>query len=254
MIVTDHGDHWRLVTQPDHARFSAELLHLWRGPELAAHPRRGEILFAVREHDNGWREADAAPRWNPAPEGGGPGRPHDFLSVGGELRLEIWRRGTRRFAEDHPYATALIVLHALTFGGGGAWDDFAAELEERRDELLEVAGVGLDEARTDYRWLHWADTASLAACAGWTEAFERRVPGPDRAPGAAVPETALRPVRGRFDPATRELLLDPLPLAGATRIRIPCRRLGKGDFAGDADFATALATARWEELEVRVRG
>ncbi|HEX2162583.1 MAG TPA: DUF3891 family protein, partial [Thermoanaerobaculia bacterium] len=76
MIVYDEGEAWRVVTQPDHARFAGELVALWRAHGVPEHPRRDDLLFAVREHDNGWREEDAAPSWNAA-----AGRPHDFLSL-----------------------------------------------------------------------------------------------------------------------------------------------------------------------------
>ena len=66
VIVVDKGDLLRVITQPDHARFAAELLSLWRADGLPEHPRREQLLFAVREHDNGWREADAAPWVDPA--------------------------------------------------------------------------------------------------------------------------------------------------------------------------------------------
>jgi hypothetical protein len=49
-------------------------------------------------------------------------------------------------------------------------------------------------------------------------------------------------------------VVDPLPLAGATRFRIPYRRIDKRRYASDVDLATTLARARWDTLEVLVRG
>lgn len=49
------ADRWVLTTQTDHAFFSGEVLSLWREDGLPQHPRRGDLLFAAREHDNGWR-------------------------------------------------------------------------------------------------------------------------------------------------------------------------------------------------------
>jgi hypothetical protein len=249
MIVFDEGDAYRFVTQPDHARFAGELASLWREHGLPDHPRRDDLLFAVREHDNGWREADAAPRWNAA-----AGRPHDFLSVPDEVRLEVWRRGTERFAGERPYAALLVALHGLALatwqssgaGGEAAADvvaDLAAELEERADELAEAAGVDRSEAAADYRFLAFADAASLAVCNRWNDPFER--PAPAAAGGGTL--------RGRFEPATETLYLDPFPLAGATRFQIPVRRIEKRLYAGDADLGGELAAARWGRLEVRVR-
>jgi len=254
MIVTDQGESWRLITQPDHARFSGQLLRLWRDPELAEHPRRGEIVFAGREHDNGWREADAAPSWD-----GERGRPHDFQTLPPAPRIELWLRGTARFAGDQPYATLLVCLHALNFyrrGGDEAWDGMVETIERRRDELLETTGTDLGRALADYRFVRFADAASLAVCTGDREPFTDRVPADRRAvaPGvtAAGTPAAEREIRGRFDPETATLHLEPLPLAGATRFEIPIRTLPRRRYAGDADLGGELAAARWSRTTVRV--
>jgi len=239
MIVFDEGDTYRLITQPDHARFSGELVSLWREHGLPRHPRREDLLFAVREHDNGWREADAAPRWNEA-----AGRPHDFMSVPDDVRLEVWRRGTLRFAAERPYAALLVTHHALALAtwSGEAAGGLAAELEERADELAEEAGATREEAAADYPFLAFADAASLAVCGRSGDPFGRP------APPAAGGET----LRGRFEPDTETLYLQPFPLAGATRFAIPVRRVPKRLYAGDADLGGELAAARWCELTVRV--
>jgi hypothetical protein len=245
MIVTDEADGWRLITQPDHARFSGELLRLWRGAELSAHPRREAIVFAGREHDNGWRETDAAPSWNHE-----AGRPHDFLSLPQAPRIEVWLRGTARFAEQHPYASLLVCLHALNFHqrrGDEAWDRMIDLLEERRDGLLAATGSDLGSARADYRFVRLADAASLAVCAANSAPFEHPLP--------QVGGTRETPtITGRFDPATATLHLAPLPLAGATSFEIPMRQLPRRSHSGDADLGGALAAERWTRLTVRVTG
>jgi hypothetical protein len=217
-----------LITQPDHARFSAELLSLWR--PLADHPRREELLFAVREHDNGWRETDAAPHWNAE-----KGRPHDFLSLPREERTEIWQRGTARFAGEHPYASLLVTQHALQLHRerrGEEWQPFLDYLGELYQGLAEATGGAAEEVEADYRWLDLTDLISLAVCNGWSEPFERYG------------------FRGQLRAGTLEL--DPFPLAGATAFRIPCRRIPARAYRGDADLGGELAAARWEELPVRV--
>lgn len=231
MIVSEAGDHLLLITQPDHAHFAAELLSLWRADGLPGHPRRAGLLFAVREHDNGWRETDAAPRCNRE-----TGRPHDFLSLPREERIELWERGVSRFAGEHPYAALLIVRHAINLHesrrGQEGWDGFLEFLDELRQGLLETTGVPVEELEADYRWLDLADLLSLTAC--------RRGP-------ATVERYGFR---ARLEEGT--LRLDPFPLAGATAFRVPCRRIAARPCRGDADLGGELAAARWEELAVRV--
>jgi hypothetical protein len=231
MIVVDEEDAFFLVTQPDHARFSGELLALWRADGLPAHPRRDDLLFAAREHDNGWREADAAPRWDAA-----RGRPHDFTSLPAADRVEISERGVARYAGSRPYAALLVVRHALQlFGerrGEPVWERLFALLDELEAELFATTGAGEEEVAADYRFLDLADLASLAACGRWQEPFHRY--------GASG-----RPAPGR-------LVLDPFPLAGTTTFAIPCRRVPRRDYAGDAELGGELAAARWERWLVKV--
>jgi hypothetical protein len=140
MIVVREGAALRFITQPDHAHFCGELLSLWHAGGVPDHPRRGDLIFAAREHDNGWREADAAPRWDA--EGG---RPHDFLSLPRRERIEIWERGTTRFAAERPYAALLVTRHALSIfrrrRREAASARFFAFLEDFERGLLEETGV-----------------------------------------------------------------------------------------------------------------
>lgn len=217
------------ITQSDHARFAAELLELWRGDGLPGHPRRAELLFAVREHDNGWREADSAPRVSPA-----TGRPQDFLAVSRDDRMEIWRRGVLR--HRRPYPALLILEHALRLHaeqrGQPEWLDFFAELDQLREQLLAESGTSEPEVQEGYRWLELADALSLLACRRQDQELVR---------GA---------LRARSNGS--ELALDPFPLAGATTFPLPCRRVPDRPYASDADFGLALARARWEATEIRV--
>jgi hypothetical protein len=238
MIVVPEGTAYRLITQPDHAHLAAEILALWRRDGLPAHPRREDLLFAAREHDNGWREADAAPRWD-----SGTGRPHDFMTLPTADRIEVWERGPCRFATERPYAAQLITRHARHLLGGRrgeeGWDgllDFLADFERG---LSEETGVPEGELAADYRWIELADQISLTACAGRREPVERH-------------GLRIAPAAGLAGEGTVALGLAPFPLAGATTFRVACRRIPARDYRGDADLGGELAAARWQELAVRI--
>ena len=232
MIVVTEDSELRLVTQPDHARFAAQLLELWHRPELRRHPRRERIVAAVREHDNGWREPDAAPRVDRA-----TGRPYDFRSLPGQHRRELWRRGVERFAAEDPYIAVLAAQHSLEIHRDRrhrpGWAEYLHELEERRDELLDAAGLEAGEAAADYRWLALADALSLAVCCRSTK------------PVGGEGLTA----RLRAD----ELEIAPFPLAGATTFEVPCRWIPDRRYDGETDLARVLGSARWQRFRVRCR-
>ncbi len=225
------GALFQVVTENDHAHFAAEILSLWRRDGLPEHPRRRQILLATREHDNGWREADSAPRADPE-----TGRPLDFVAVPQALRRQIWRRGVGRTdAEREPWVALYILQHALHLHRhrrSAEWSALGDEWADLRLELLEAAGTDLETLERDYRWIELADLLSLAVCSGWQRAFELHGTGAEVRPPA--------------------LHLDPFPLAGATTFRVPCRRIPARRYRGDADLGTELAAARWRELTVRL--
>jgi hypothetical protein len=233
VIVVATAGALRLVTQPDHAHFAGELLSLWRRDGLPSHPRRGDLLFAAREHDNGWREADAAPRVDPTTR-----RPHAFPTLPDEPRRELWLRGAHRFVKQRPWASALIVEHAVRIHhsrrGEPDWAEFLGGLTELRAELMDGTETAERELANDYRFLDLADALSLAACNRWNDPFERRG------------------VRGRFDKEIHTLYIHPFPLAGTTSFQLPARRIAKRRYEGDADLGGALAAATWMDLPVRV--
>lgn len=231
MIVTRQETGLRIVTQPDHARVAAEMLSLWRGDGLPEHPRRDDLLLAVREHDNGWRETDAAPRVDPE-----TGAPYGFLDLPDEPRRELWLRGALRYADERPGAAALITRHGIGLHedrrAARAWTEFFTTLEERLEELLERAGYDAADLESDYRWLRLADALSLDACGALG--------------GGSGTETT------RVERRDLDLTLDPFPLAGATTFDIPCRHIPNRRYDSDTDLAVEMASARWTRFQVRL--
>jgi hypothetical protein len=229
VIVVDEGDLLRIITQPDHARFAAEMLSLWRADGIPEHPRREELLFAVREHDNGWREADAAPWIDPATQ-----RPYDFSSFPDSERLEIWKRGILRFADQHPYSALLIAEHAEIIHQplSDDWRDLFGQIESLRQEWLDTAAADRSEIQMDYRYLALADALSLAYCT------RRTVPWKGQSVTALVEGDILH--------------LEPFPLAGTTTFQIPVRRIPNRPYSTDTQIGSALARARWDHLPVKV--
>lgn len=196
MIVRQAGDALQLITQPDHAHLAGVIME--HSVALAAHRRRNSILLAVAEHDNGWTEEDAAPRVDPS-----SGVPLDFISAPIAVRQGVWPRGVARLVHD-PWAAALVAQHALAiferYRGDEAWTSFFAEMEARRQSMLDASGGAFDDLVTDYGFVGLGDVISLTFCNGWTDVqqFDQwsvRLSGaqvivrPDIFGGASIPIT-----------------------------------------------------------------
>lgn len=218
-----------LVTQSDHAQFAAQLLTLWKRDDFRRHPRRDDILFAVREHDNGWREADSVPRLDAG------GLPLDFRDAPMALRQEVWLRGIERHAATQPYAARLIVEHAILVHQdrqGSGWPEFLEVLARRRDAIEAELSVEPGQVDEDYRYLEWADGVALAAAGVWPS-FDSRL--------------------GRGQSREGAIYLQPFPFAGATTFAMACRSIPDRAYSTVADLAAVLASSRWSEGRVGIR-
>ena len=168
MIIRPADTSPLLITQPDHAALAARIMQHWTADGLPASPRRSEILLAVAEHDNGWREVDASPLLDPA-----TGHVLDFITAPGDVKRGVWPRGVARLAGT-PFAAALVAQHALhvyrRYRGEPDWARHFAEMEEARAHHLAAApALTLDDLLADYFFVRIGDLASLAFCNAWTD-------------------------------------------------------------------------------------
>lgn len=175
MILRPDGSRQLLITQPDHASLAARMMEHWRADGLPDSAQRAAILLAIAQHDNGWKEIDAAPIVDSA-----SGRILDFMTIADEIKRDIWPRGVTRL-EDSPYAAALVAQHALhiyrRYRTDSAWASFFVTLQDLRDRYLEVAtDATLDQLLYDYQFVRIGDLASLTFCNAWTEP-QTEVPG-----------------------------------------------------------------------------
>lgn len=155
-----------LITQPDHAHLSARIIE--HAVELKAHPRRDAILLAVAEHDNGWKEEDAAPIVNTT-----TGHPADFVNVPLAVRHRVWPRAIQRLAE-HPWTAALVAQHAVVvydrFRVEDGWTPFFSGMEAARDQMVRASGLTANELVSDYVFVRLGDLISLLFCMAASQA------------------------------------------------------------------------------------
>ncbi len=165
MIVRPVHDGLLLITQPDHAHLAARIME--HCVPLAVLPRREAILHAIKEHDNGWAETDAAPVVDTR-----TGDVADFVNAPLGVRHGVWPRAVARLAAD-PWAAALVAHHAVTvyerFRSDPAWTMFFGEMEAARDRMVRASGLPFDDLVHDYLFVRLADLISLTFCTGWTD-------------------------------------------------------------------------------------
>jgi hypothetical protein len=165
MIVRRAGDSLYLIRQPDHAALAGRIMRQWQ--PLFDAERRGSILHAIEEHDNGWREADETPTVDPV-----TGDVHDFITAPVAVRQSVWPRGIARLADD-PWAAALVAQHALTvydrYRSDPEWSSFFRDVAKSRDKMIAQTPLTLDQLNADYAFVRIGDLISLIFCNQWDE-------------------------------------------------------------------------------------
>ena len=170
---TEQG--WVLISQHDHARLSYKLMSAWNFESFYRPSELDEVLFALQEHDSGWKEWDASPKINQNNR-----FPADFTEMEPFEQSDIWRRCIESFEGSHPYASALIALHFSLFNERNLKKapenlqslKMRAEMNDLVRRILGVEFDGLelaklpDPLRSDMRMLQIGDMLSLAICLG----------------------------------------------------------------------------------------
>jgi hypothetical protein len=229
VIIRPDGDSLLFITQPDHAQLAAHAIEHWQEDGFPVHPSRDDILFAAREHDNGWIEEDSSTHV------GASGAPLDFVSVPVEVKHRIWPRAAARIAGRSPYAAALIAQHALAVYSSTrtdpAWQGFFDEMTRIRDTYMARTQTDLETLARDYLFVNAADRISLAFCTGWQQPLHshgRQIILADR----------------------NTVEISPDPFSGArVPLRVPARRLSQRRFDTSAALKRALDAAPVDVLE-----
>ena len=99
---------WILIPQIEHAHLSGALAASWGDSSLAELQPLEEVIQAIRHHDDGWADWDAAPGIDPA-----TGRPLSFVEMPLDVSIDIWRRSIY-LACSRGYLAAHMVSNHFT--------------------------------------------------------------------------------------------------------------------------------------------
>jgi hypothetical protein len=87
MIRRNDGNDWLLIAQADHARLAADIARVWGNDDVPSLPLPDQLVAAIRDHDDGWREWEQSPEIDPA-----TGGPRDFTEMPMSAATRIWSK------------------------------------------------------------------------------------------------------------------------------------------------------------------
>jgi hypothetical protein len=185
MIITRRDGSLFLVDQNEHARLAGYLCERWGNERFAIPSPPQSTLLATTMHDEGWRAADDAVRFNAE-----AARPLHFLEIDISEHIDLYHRGVEMTVERDAYAGLLVSMHwtglyrsrwGLQQGGVFAQEDaplaqrlnqIVADEEHRWIELKRglVAGTRRSDFEAhlwhNYELLQAHDVLSLYVCTG----------------------------------------------------------------------------------------
>lgn len=231
MIVREVPEGFLLIGQHDHGLAAGEIARHW-GREFRP---SSSTVYAVAQHDLGWRELDESVLWNEETD-----RPHDFLDYPAEPKVRAFAAALDLLEERDPYAACLSSMHYATLMQGSEKEAEVRfrEAETRRQHRLKGdIAEKFEDLDHDLRFLKLCDGLSLFLCLnepGQQTSYPAPYPDGFALDGEEyVPEWIdERTLRVRPDPFSRPL-----------RVELPYRVIGRGD-----------GSRREGRLELRISG
>jgi hypothetical protein len=244
---------WILINQHDHAELAGDIMKFWGDDSFARPKPYDEVLFAIREHDNGWREWDSSPKVNPENK-----YPMNFLEMSSSDQAEIWRRCFKRHSLEHPYASVLIALHFGKLNEKSLINnsnkttartshnetiDFVSQMLKINISNLDLKSFP-EDVRVNLRLVQIGDVISLALCHGWNSIKIKDVP---LEYNGRVATLSLKSSDGT------NYTIDPYPFTEPLiNLRLRSRRLNQKKFSRDEELREALRQSKYETLEFSI--
>jgi len=254
MIRRDVKEGWVLINQHDHAELSGEIMRFWGNKEFSRPEPYDEVLFAIRGHDNGWKEWDSSPRINPVNQ-----YPMNFIEMTSSDQAYIWRRCFKRHSVEHPYASALIALH---FGklnekslnknlNNNMAKSLHSEIIDFVSNMLNINASDLNlssfpkDVQVNLGLVQIGDIISLALCHGWSSNEIKYAP---LNYDSSLSTLSLESSDGS------NFTIRPYPFAEPLlRFQVRGRKLKQKKFSNDAELRQMLNQTEYETLQFSIR-
>lgn len=243
---TDNG--WILFNQHDHAKLAAEIMEFWGNGDFTTFSPFDEVLFAIEQHDNGWKEWDSHPQVNQ-----GNNYPMNFMEMELDDQHDIWRKCFSNHADEHPYASALIALHFRKFNcksiSKTPSNGKAVEMKNEIDRFI-VEKLGLEhfdsvdtlpqDILLNLRFLQIGDIISLTLCHGWNSMKIDNVP--TDYDGSSCKMILNSDNGGRYN-------ISPDPFCrDSMEFRIRGRRINRREFESDEQMREMINDTEYENF------
>ncbi len=267
MIVRRQDGQIVLIRQLDHSALSGEFTRHWGNERFERPVPLEPVALASARHDEGWREPDDAPYFDPEKKG-----PLHFRDIDIRTHVVLYGRGIERIIALDPYAGLLVSMHGAGFYAR-RYGTFPVAMTKLDDEAHPIADTFLceqeavqatlkrriwnptEERRSQFErrvWMYYEllqiwDRLSLFVCLNdLSRPAEDRVGPMPVATDGSVIDLRVRATGGGT------ITLDPYPFGVASlEARVPARAIPDRHYETGDDVRAALRDARDVSIQCR---
>ncbi|WP_018922304.1 DUF3891 family protein [Salsuginibacillus kocurii] len=160
MIVNQWLRTYECIDQHVHGKHAGQLSEAWKDPAFREDPNYQSVLFAIKNHDIGWKKLDRSPLWSKENN-----CPHDFTTYPMDKKIKAYREGISQIEKKDTYAGLLMSLHYASFfkkPETKEQTEFVHGEQERQRKLRALTDTKKEEDHL--KLLQFCDDLSLFIC------------------------------------------------------------------------------------------
>lgn len=163
MIVRENGDHFIMIEQDDHAHISGEFIKNWHSDFFDGEEFRKSVIYAIYQHDIGWKAFDKQPFWNDAKQA-----PYTFIDYPTPAKTVLYTHGIDLVEQQDTYAALLCSEHYRRFLLHDDSNEAQAFVKQERARQQQIIASlpKFDQQLFDFHYglLQLCDNVSLYLC------------------------------------------------------------------------------------------
>lgn len=163
MIIRENEHSFIMIEQHDHALLARDLIKKWKDNRFWHDSLYEDVLYAIENHDRGWRMFDKQPFWNDA-----KAAPYAFTNFPTLAKTVLYKQGIDEVEAINPYAALLCSEHYIRFLSHTKHKEaerFVKREQNRQERIISSLSAF---AETVFNWhyelLKFADNISLYIC------------------------------------------------------------------------------------------
>src|SRR5699024_651196 len=163
LIIRERDYAFVMIEQHHHAQISAEIIGKWRDYLFHHDPLYKSVMYAIEQHDCGWRFFDEQPFWNDAEQA-----PYAFTNFPTMAKSVLYTKGIDEVEALDPYAAVLCSAHYTKFLEKSEHREARRFVERenlRRERILSQLEIeSMNIVDQHLALLQFADNISLYLC------------------------------------------------------------------------------------------